>query len=141
MLEALKLSLAQEAVLAFVAYLAGALVLFHLFTWAYTRITPHKEYALIREGNVAASVAFSGALIGFAIPASNVIAISVSFLDFIVWALIAAIVQLLGFLIASLLVKGASQRIKNGELATGIYVAAVSICLGLFNAACMTPVP
>lgn len=139
MLEALKLSLAPEAVVAFVIYLAGALVLFHLFKFAYTRITPHKEFALIREGNVAAAVALSGALIGFAIPASNVIAYSVSFLDFLVWALIAGIVQLLGFLISTVMLKGASERIKNGELATGIYVAAVSICLGLFNAACMTP--
>ncbi|MNZ99061.1 hypothetical protein D3C78_1183720 [compost metagenome] len=139
MLEALKLSLAPEAVVAFIVYLAGAIVLFHLFKFAYTRITPHKEFALIREGNVAAAVAFAGALIGFAIPASNVIAFSVSILDFIVWAVIAGIVQLLGFLISSVLVKGASERIKNGEVATGIYVAAVSICLGLFNAACMTP--
>lgn len=139
MLEALKVSLHPEAIVAFIVYLAGAVALFHLFKWVYTRITPHKEFALIREGNVAASVAFAGALIGFAIPASNVIAFSASVLDFLVWAVIAGIVQLLGFLISSLLVKGASERIKNGELATGIYVAAVSICLGLFNAACMTP--
>lgn len=139
MFEALKLSLAPEALVAFLVYLAGAIVLFHLFKLVYTRITPHKEFGLIREGNVAAAVALSGALIGFAIPASNVIAYSVSFLDFIVWAVIAGIVQLLGFLISATVLKGASERIKNGEVATGIYVAAVSICLGLFNAACMTP--
>lgn len=139
MLEALKLSLAPEAVLSFLAYLAGAIALFVLFKWAYTKLTPHKEYTLIRQGNVAAAVALGGALIGFAIPASNVIAFSVSLIDFIVWAVIAGIVQLVGFLISSLVMKGAAERISKGELATGIYVAAVSISLGLLNAACMTP--
>ena len=56
MLEALKLSLAPEAVVAFLLYLLGALVLFYLFKFAYTRITPHKELPRIREGNVAAAV-------------------------------------------------------------------------------------
>jgi putative membrane protein len=139
MLEALQLSLNQEAVLGFVVYLAGAIALFALFQLVYTRITPHKEFSLIREGNVAAAIALAGALIGFAIPASNVIAYSVSILDFIVWTIIAAIVQLLGFLLSSLVLKGASTRIGNGELAAGIYVAAVAISVGLLNAACMTP--
>ena len=34
----------------------------------YTRITPHDEIKLIRHGNVAAAVSFSGAILGLAIP-------------------------------------------------------------------------
>ena len=139
MLEALSVSLNKAAVLGFVAYILGAAVLFALFQFIYTRITPHKEFELIRSGNVAAAIALGGAVIGFAIPASNVIAYSVSLLDFVVWAVIAAFVQLLAFLMTSLVLKGASERIKNGELAAGIYVAAVAISVGMLNAACMTP--
>ena len=54
-------------------------------------------------------------------------------------AVIAAVVQLLAFLLTSLVLKGTSERIKKGELAAGIYVAAVAISVGMLNAACMTP--
>lgn len=139
MLEALEMSLNQDAVLGFVTYLIGAAILFAIFQFIYTRITPHKEFELIRSGNTAAAIALAGAIIGFAIPASNVIAHSVSLLDFIVWAVIAAVVQLLAFLVTSLVLKGTSERIRNGEIASAVYVAAVAISVGLLNAACMTP--
>ena len=141
MLEALSISLNKAAVLGFVSYILGAAVLFALFQFIYTRITPHKEFELIRSGNVAAAIALGGAIIGFAIPASNVIAYSISLLDFVVWAVIAAFVQLLAFLVTSLVLKGASERIKKGEIAAGIYIAAVAISVGMLNAACMTPSP
>ncbi|WP_415771741.1 DUF350 domain-containing protein [Pseudomonas sp. LB3P38] len=141
MLEALSISLNKAAVLGFVSYILGAAVLFALFQFIYTRITPHREFELIRSGNVAAAIALGGAIIGFAIPASNVIAYSISILDFVVWAVIAAFVQLLGFLMTSLVLKGASERIKKGEIAAAIYVAAVAISVGMLNAACMTPSP
>ncbi|VVM49122.1 hypothetical protein PS858_04882 [Pseudomonas fluorescens] len=139
MLEALSVSLNKAAVFGFVAYIVGAAVLFALFQFIYTRLTPHKEFELIRSGNVAAAIALGGAVIGFAIPASNVIAYSISILDFVVWAVIAAFVQLLAFLMTSLVLKGTSERIKKGEIAAGIYVAAVAISVGMLNAACMTP--
>ncbi|AEA71445.1 MULTISPECIES: DUF350 domain-containing protein [Pseudomonas] len=139
MLEALSISLNKAAVFGFVLYILGAAVLFALFQFIYIHVTPHKEFELIRSGNVAAAIALSGALIGFAIPASNVIAYSISLLDFVVWAVIAAVVQLLAFLVTSLVLKGASARIKNGEIAAGIYIAAVAISVGMLNAACMTP--
>ena len=139
MLEALSISLNKAAVFGFVIYILGAAVLFGLFQFIYTRVTPHKEFELIRANNVAAAVALGGAIIGFAIPASNVIAYSISILDFVVWAVIAAVVQLLAFLLTSLVLKGTSERIRKGELAAGIYVAAVAISVGMLNAACMTP--
>ena len=139
MLEALSISLNKAAVFGFVLYILGAAVLFALFQFIYTRITPHKEFELIRAGNTSAAVALGGAIVGFAIPASNVIAYSVSLVDFVVWAVIAAVVQLLAFLLTSLVLKGTSERIKNGEVAAGIYVAAVAISVGMLNAACMTP--
>ena len=139
MLEALSISLNKAAVFGFVIYILGAAVLFALFQFIYTRITPHKEFELIRAGNVSAAVALGGAIVGFAIPASNVIAYSINLLDFVVWSVIAAVVQLLAFLLTSLVLKGTSERIKKGELAAGIYVAAVAISVGMLNAACMTP--
>jgi putative membrane protein len=139
MLEALSLSLNQAAVLGFILYMLGGAIFLGAFQFIYTRMTPHQEFALIRDNNVAAAIALSGAIIGFAIPASNVIAYSISLLDFVVWALIAGVVQLAGFFVTSLVIKNVPARIQRGELATGIYVAAVAISIGMLNAACMTP--
>jgi len=139
MLDALRISLNATAVFGFIIYMAVAAVLFVLFQFIYTCLTPHKEFALIREGNTAAAVALGGSLVGFALPASNIIANSISVVDVVVWVLIAAVVQLLAFAVTSLVLKGLSARIVRGELAAAIYAAAVAISVGLLNSACMTP--
>lgn len=139
MLDALSMSLNFQSVLSFIVYIIVAGVLFGLFQMAYTRLTPHKEFVQIREGNVAAAIALGGALIGFALPASNVITYSVSVLDVVIWAVIAAVVQLLAFTATSMVLKDLSARITRGELAAAIYAASVSISVGFLNSACMTP--
>lgn len=139
MLDALSLSLNFQSVLSFVIYIIVAGGLFGLFQMAYTRLTPHKEFVQIREGNVAAAIALGGALIGFALPASNVITYSISVLDVVIWAVIAAVVQLLAFTATSFVLKDLSARITRGELAAAIYAASVSISVGFLNSACMTP--
>jgi len=139
MLEALRLSLNAGAVMGFIIYIVVAAILFALFQLIYTRLTPHTEFALIREGNTAAAIALGGSLIGFALPASNIIAYSVSVLDFVVWVVIAAVVQLLTFLGTSLVVKDLSARIGRGETAAAVYSASVAISIGFINSACMTP--
>jgi putative membrane protein len=139
MLDALRMSLSFQSVLSFLVYIIVAAVLFALFQMAYTRLTPHKEFVQIREGNVAAAVALGGALIGFALPAGNVIAYSISVLDVVIWAVIAAFVQLLAFTATSMVLKDLSARITRGEMAAAIYAASVSISVGFLNSACMTP--
>ncbi|CRI58025.1 MULTISPECIES: DUF350 domain-containing protein [Pseudomonas] len=139
MLDALRMSLNAQAVIGFILYISVALVLFWLFQFIYTHLTPHREFALIRDNNSAAAIALGGALIGFSLPASNIIAYSVSLLDFVVWVVIAAVVQLLAFAITSLVLKGLASRIAKGEMAAAIYAAAVAISVGFLNSACMTP--
>jgi putative membrane protein len=139
MLEALKFSLAPSALVAFVVYLVVALAIMSIFKFLYTRVTSHNEFALIKQGNVAAAVAFGGAIIGFALPASNIIAYSAGILDFVVWALIAAIVQVIAFLMVKAVIRDVSQRIEAGDIAIGIYLGATAIAVGFLNAACMTP--
>jgi putative membrane protein len=139
MLDALRLSLNITAIWSFIVYILVAGGLFALFQFVYTRITPHKEFQLIRQGNTAAAVALGGALVGFALPASNVIAYSQGVTDVVVWVVIAAVVQLLAFFIVSRVINGLSTRIVKGEMAAAIYAASVAISVGLLNAACMTP--
>ncbi|MFK7604929.1 MULTISPECIES: DUF350 domain-containing protein [unclassified Pseudomonas] len=139
MFDALRQSLNATAVSSFALYILVAAIVFALFQFIYTRMTPHREFELIRANNPAAAIALGGALIGFALPAGNIISHSVSILDFIVWVTIAAGIQLLAFIATSLVVKNLSSRIVNGEQAAAIYTAAIAISVGFLNAACMTP--
>ncbi|MBV6287325.1 DUF350 domain-containing protein [Pseudomonas aegrilactucae] len=139
MLDALRLSLNATAVFGFILYIVVAVLLFALFQFLYARITPHKAFELIRENNPAAAIALGGSLIGFALPASSIISYSVSVLDFVVWVLIAGVVQLLAFTFSSVVIRGLSARIARGELAAAIYAASVAISVGFLNSACMTP--
>ena len=50
-----------------------ALALLAIFAAIYVRVTPYNEIALIREGNMAASISLSGALIGFVLPLASAI--------------------------------------------------------------------
>lgn len=138
-MDALKMSLPAEAVLGFVVYMGGAAALFALYALIYTRLTPYNELRLIREGNTPAAVALAGALLGFAIPVASAVSHSIPLLDFLLWAVIAAVVQLLAFVVVNRCVKGMAERIARQEMASAILLAAVSISIGLLNAACMTP--
>ncbi len=138
-MDALKMSLPADAVLGFLFYMAGAAVLFALYAFIYTRLTPYNEFALIREGNSAAAIALGGALLGFAIPVSGAISHSISLLDFLLWSVIAGAVQLLAFVVVSVVVKGMDERIRRQENAAAILLAAVAIGIGMLNAACMNP--
>lgn len=122
----------------FFAYLAVAIIITLLFVRIYTWLTPHDEFALIRANNSAASLAFGGALIGFALPLSSAIAHSLSLLDCAIWGLVALFVQVMTFIALRVTLKQLPERIQQGEVAAGIFAAATAIAVGLINAACMT---
>lgn len=123
---------------AFLAYFAMAIVLVLLFIRIYTWVTPQDELAQIRANNTAAALAFGGALIGFALPLSSAITNSMSLLDCAVWGAVALVVQVLTFVVLRVAIRQLPERINQGEIATGSFVAASAIAVGLINAACMT---
>ena len=69
----------------FLLYLAISGVLLATFVAIYIRITPYRELALIREGNMAASFSLSGTLIGMVIPLATAVKFSVNPVDMAIW--------------------------------------------------------
>jgi len=122
----------------FLAYLGAAIVLLVAFMAIYLRVTPYDEIALIRNNNVAAAISLSGALLGFAMPIANVIAHSDTLLDLAVWGVIAGVVQLLAWMVARVALPRLKEAIEAGLVAPAIFIAALSVTMGLINAACMT---
>jgi len=122
----------------FLAYLGTAIVLLAAFVTIYVYVTPYDEIALIRGNNTAAAISLSGALLGFALPIANVIAHSDTLLDLAVWGVIAGIVQLLAWGVARVALPQLQEDIAAGRAAPATFVAALSLTVGLINAACMT---
>ena len=78
---------------AFAGYFAVGLGFVALFLAIYLHLTPHRELHLIRQGNLAASPALSGALTGFCLPLASAMAHSVSLVDLALWGAIALLAQ------------------------------------------------
>jgi putative membrane protein len=122
----------------FLAYLGTAFVLLIVFVTIYLYVTPYDEIALIRSNNNAAAISLSGALIGFAMPIANVIAHSDTVLDLAFWGVVAGVVQLLAWGLARVALPRLEADIAAARTAPAAFVAALSITVGLINAACMT---
>ncbi len=121
----------------FLAYFLVALVAIGAFVGVYVLITPHREFDLIRAGNSAAATSLGGAVIGFTLPLASTIAHSVSMLDMAIWSAVALVAQIGAYFLASILVRGVSQRIADNDTAAGVTMAATSITIGIVNAACI----
>ena len=122
----------------FLAYLGTAIVLVVAFVTIYLYVTPYDEINLIRANNTAAAISLSGAIFGFAMPIANVIAHSDTLLDLVFWGVVAGVVQLLAWGVARVALPQLQENIAAGRVAPATLVAALSITVGLINAACMT---
>lgn len=122
----------------FLVYLAASLVLLYCFVWLYIRVTPWREMALIREGNMAAAFSMTGAILGFIIPLSAAVRYSVNLVDMVIWGAVALVVQIAAFITVKLLVPTVAQDIQGGNGAQGFFLGTASLAVGVLNAACMS---
>jgi len=122
----------------FLLYFVTAVALLALFATIYMRVTVYGELALIREGNVAAALSLSGALIGFALPLASAIAHSVNPMDMLVWGVVTLVIQLAVYLAVGRLVPHFREAIVAGRSAAAALLAALAISVGILNAACLT---
>lgn len=123
---------------AFLLSFVVSLCLLALFVALYSALTSHHEMTLIRAGNKAAALSLGGAVVGFVIPVSKAVAQSTSLIDLLVWAAIAFITQILAYGVASLLLPHLRNAIEDDQVASGILLTALSVAIGLLNAASMT---
>ena len=123
---------------AFGAFFLASLLLLAIFVALYCWSTPHRELRLIREGNVAAAISLSGAIIGFVVPLASAIMNSINLVDAAVWGTVALVVQIVAFLILRILMPTLVRQIEAGDPAPAVIVATISVAIGVLNAACVT---
>lgn len=122
----------------FLAYFATGIVLLTAAMAIYIRVTPYNEITLIRANNVGAAVTLGGAMIGFCMPIASAFAHSINIVDAAVWSLVALAAQIACFFVVSKLLGDSRAAIERGEVAGAILKAAVSVSVGLLNAACLS---
>jgi putative membrane protein len=122
----------------FLVYLAVSLAYLAVFVAIYIRVTPYREFALIREGNIAASFSLSGSVLGFIVPLASAVQHSVGLVDMAIWGFIAMIVQIAAFIVVKLLIPSITQDIPANKGGHGFFLGSLSLGVGLLNAACMS---
>ncbi len=104
----------------------------------YTLITPHKEVALVRDGNTAAAVSLGGVLVGLALPLAASLAASVSLPEIALWGATTVCVQLAVFRLADLALRDLSSRIARGEMAAAALLVGAKIATAVVLAAAVS---
>ena len=127
-----------SGLIGFCKYFMAAIGFVVVFCQVYCWITPYDELKLVREGNLAPAVSFGGALIGFILPLHSAISHSVGFVDMLIWAAVAMVVQLTVFGIVRLFFRGLVREIGNNHTAAATLLAFFSLAIGILNAASMT---
>ncbi len=122
----------------FLVHSGTSMLMLVIGMFIYTRITAHDEIGLIKQGNTAAALTFSGATIGLALPLAFSLSASVSLWDIVFWGIIALILQLIAFRIVDLFVKDLSKRIEAGEMGAAICLVSVKLSTAFINAAAIS---
>ena len=101
----------------------------------YQMITPFNELDLIRGGNIAAALSFSGALVGLALPLAVCMARSIILWDIIIWGCLTLLIQLIAYRIGDALLKDLPKRIETGELSAATTIVGIKLSVAMINAA------
>jgi len=130
-----------ESFLSFGLFFITAVAVMIIFLFLYAIMTPYDDYKLIFEdNNTAAAIGFGGAIVGVSIPLYSALTHSVSYFDFVIWAVVAILIQLIfAFIMTRMKGKYSVRRlIEEGIVSVGILMAFISISIGLLNAGSMS---
>jgi putative membrane protein len=128
----------SSAIVAHLMYFGIAIVATVIFVTIYVTVTPHREFRLIREGNTAAAISLGGAILGYTIPLAKAVSQSEGMSDMLLWSGVALVAQLIAYGATRLILPKLSTNVDEGKVASGVFLAAMSISIGLLNSAAMT---
>jgi len=105
---------------------------------AYGLLSPYREVARVREGDVASAAVFGGVLVGLAIPLALSLNASTSLVEVALWGVATTAVQLLVFRLIDLVLRGLPQRAAEGEIAAAVLLVAARLAAALIVAAAVS---
>ena len=104
----------------------------------YMKVTPYDDLGLIRDGNTAAAISLSGAVLGLAIPLAFTMASSVTVWEVLIWGPVTLILQLIAYRLSDAVLKDLPQRIVDGEVAPAVFLVSIKLAVAAINAAAVT---
>lgn len=104
----------------------------------YMGITPFRERELVARGNPAGGIVYGGSVVALAIPLAATLATSTVVLDIVVWGIVALILQLLAFAVATLLFRNLRAEVEAGNVAAALSLVGMQIAVALLNAGAMS---
>lgn len=109
-----------------IIYVAGIII--------YVRLTPHKELALVQEGNMAAAISFSALVIGLALPLAACLVNKFGLIDVAIWGTVSLFLQLFLFRVTDAIFRGMPERIEANEVPAATVLAAFKLAGSLILA-------
>ena len=121
-----------------IVHLAVTTGIFIVGLAVYLWVTPYHELRLVRQGNVAAAITASGAMLALVVPLGATMANSVSVPDILLWGVVEIVLQLIAFAAVAIVLRELSQAIERGDIAPALVLAATQLSTGILNAAAMS---
>ena len=106
--------------------------------FVYIKITPYDDIKLIRDGNTAAAVSLSGAIVGLALPLAFSMASSISVWEVLIWGPVTLVLQLIAFRVTDLVLKDLPKRIVDAEMGPAILLVSIKLGAAAINSAAVT---
>ena len=120
----------------FLLYTFASLILLGIFGKIYQWLTPYHEQESIKAGKLAPAIALGGALIGFTFPLLSVSYHGVNFVDFLIWATVAGVLQIILFKALYWVIP---MQVEEDNRAIALIYAVLAFCVGLINAFSLIP--
>lgn len=127
-----------ESLPLYLMFLGTAVGLMAAAMAAYILITPHREIALIRDGNIAAAVSFGGTAIGMAIVLFSTASGTFNVVELLIWGGIGLVGQLLVYALVAVMIPGLSKGLTEGRTSYGVLLGTMSIAMGILNAGALS---
>lgn len=122
----------------FMLHSSVTLAMLALGVAVYVMITPYPEFRLVRDGNLAAAISLSGAIVGIALPLAFCLAASVSLFDIVIWGSVTVVLQLVAYKVTDLLLRELPRRIEAGEVGPAILLVGIKLAVAAVNAAAVS---
>ena len=127
----------QQGLPLLVGQFLTALALLGIGIACYILVTPFNEQRLVRQGNIAAGIVVAGTLVALALPLAATLATSYHALDILLWGVVALVIQLATFVVATALMRDLRTMIEAGNVAAALVLVGIQIAVALLNAAAM----
>ncbi|MBO6773797.1 DUF350 domain-containing protein [Thalassospira sp.] len=110
------------------------------FMALYVKLTKHDEQKLINANNPAASIAYVGVMLGYALPVMGLVLNTLPNDEFLMWSLLAAAFQLFVYIVYDRVlpllfkrIQSMSTRIEDGQIAPALQMAGFAVVVGMLN--------